>query len=119
MKPGCSFMYAASSAHTWRKRPVSSGARLNWLMRTTGPSSSCSCRRYVTWLSISRSFIAVLSPRAGLVLFDPAAKLAECPCGGRQVCDAQTGRELVDPVGLPLVNGRVLVVARLGEPDQG
>src|SRR6266566_1618700 len=33
-RAGCCFMYAASSAHTCRNRSASSGARLNWLMRT-------------------------------------------------------------------------------------
>src|SRR5215471_13420192 len=106
MKPGCCFMNAASSVHASMKGAASSGDTLNWLMRTTGPSSSWSCCRYVTWSSISRSGIAVLPSRAwSSVGFEPVAELTQHACRGREVRDRQPGGELVDPAGLPLVDG--------------
>src|SRR5260370_10820590 len=112
-------MTAASSVHASMKRAASWGAALSWLMRTTGPVSSWSCCRYVTWSSISRSGIAVLPSRAwSFVCFESVAELTQRACRGREVCDLQPGGELVDPVDLPLVNCRVLLAAALGERDQ-
>src|SRR5262249_5629282 len=118
-KPGCCFMNAASPAHASRKRPVSAGAMLNWLIRTTGPPSSCTCCSRLTWSSISRSFIVSVSFQAGPGRhLQPVAQVTQQARGGGEVRELQPGGKLVDPADLPPVEGLVLLAAQRGQPDE-
>src|SRR5215469_17902026 len=112
-------MNAASSAHASRKRPVSAGAMLNWLIRMTGPPSSCTCCSRLTWSSISRSRIVSVSFPAGPGRhLQPVAQVTQQARGGGEVRELQPGRKLVDPADLPPVQGLVLLAAQRGQPDE-
>src|SRR5215470_4029517 len=66
MKPGCCFIQAASAAHAFNNRGVSSAFTVKMLIRTTGPTSCSICANKVDRGSISTK-VGMLSPLCKLI----------------------------------------------------